>query len=563
VSLAVSVMACSFERPPNVGADDGGAIDADPGNDGAGEAPTVTATTPVDVATDAEPDGVVTATFSEEMDSATITASTFVITSGETSIAGQVNYDARSRSATFQPDTRLALLTGYTATITAGVTDAGGTPMASDHSWTFSVRDGAWGTAQLIETDNGGNASNPDVAGNALGEMFAVWHQYDGTRNNIWANRFVPGTGWAGAQLIETDNAGSATSPSVDVDGTGIAVAVWTQSDGTRTNVWANRFVTGTGWGTAQLIETDNAGNASDPAIAVAAGGDAVAVWSQFDGTRSNIWANRYVPGVGWGAAILVETDDAGFASFPQVAIDPAGNAVAVWSQSDGSRYNVLANRFIPGTGWGTSQLIEAQDSGTITNGAQAPNVALDDEGNALASWSQYDGTRYNAWANRFVPGTGWASAQLIETDNGGTASSGAAGPHVAIDNAGNVIVVWSQSDGTRTNIWANRFVPGSGWGAAHLIETDNAGNGASPRVDLDAAGNAVAVWFQNDGTRNNIWANRYRAGSGWSAAELIEGDNAGSAVSPRIASSAAGTALSVWSQSDGTRTNIWANTFQ
>lgn len=28
--------------------------------------------------------------------------------------------------------------------------------------------------------------------------------------------------------------------------------------------------------------------------------------------------------------------------------------------------------------------------------------------------------------------------------------------------------------------------------------------------IGVDPNGNAVAVWYQYDGTRNNIWANRY-----------------------------------------------------
>ena len=47
-----------------------------------------------------------------------------------------------------------------------------------------------------------------------------------------------------------------------------------------------------------------------------------------------------------WGDRVLIETDDAGFALIPQVAVDPNGNAVAVWEQSDRGRFNIWANRF-------------------------------------------------------------------------------------------------------------------------------------------------------------------------------------------------------------------------
>jgi hypothetical protein len=173
-----------------------------------------------------------------------------------------------------------------------------------------------------------------------------VWEQDDGTRYNIWSNRYTSGTGWGTAVLIETDNAGRAYPPQVAVDPLGNATAVWYQSDGTRNNIMANRYTSGTGWGTAVLIETDNAGDAYAPQVAVDPLGNAIAVWEQNDGTRKNIWANRYTSGSGWGTAMIIETDNAGSAANNQVAIDPSGNATAVWQQSNGTLTSIWANVF-------------------------------------------------------------------------------------------------------------------------------------------------------------------------------------------------------------------------
>jgi hypothetical protein len=67
-------------------------------------------------------------------------------------------------------------------------------------------------------------------------------------------------------------------------------LAVWVQSG----SIWSNRYTAGTGWGTAALIETDNADDARAAQIAVDANGNALAVWTQWDGTRNNIWTNRF-----------------------------------------------------------------------------------------------------------------------------------------------------------------------------------------------------------------------------------------------------------------------------
>jgi hypothetical protein len=54
--------------------------------------------------------------------------------------------------------------------------------------------------------------------------------------------------------------------------------------------------------------------------------------------------ANRF-DGSSWGTAMLIEVDS-GSTLNPQIDFDNNGNALAVWSQDDGSRFNILTNRF-------------------------------------------------------------------------------------------------------------------------------------------------------------------------------------------------------------------------
>jgi hypothetical protein len=507
-------------------------------------APTVTAVSPLSGAVGVARDSVIKGTLSSALFSPSIVANSLTLSP---SAIGTVALDASTKSVTLTPASNLKILTTYSATLNKGISNLTGDLMGANYNWSFTTEDGDWGTAELLETDNAGSAYRPQIAFDSSGNAIAVWYQSDGTRNNIWANRFN-GTSWGTAELIETDNAGNAQYPQIAFDSSGNAIAVWYQSDGTRYNMWANRF-NGTSWGTAELIETDDAGNASSPQIAFDSSGNAIAVWYQSDGTRNNIWANRF-NGTSWGTAELIETDNAGLAQTPQIAFDSSGNAIAVWYQSDGTRYNMWANRF-NGTSWGTAELIETDDAGY----AWYPQIAFDSSGNAIAVWYQSDGTRYNIYANRFN-GTSWGTAELLETDNAGATRN----PQIAFDSSGNAIAVWYQFDGTRNNIWANRF-NGTSWGTAELIETDNAASASSPQIAFDSSGNAIAVWYQSDGTRNNIWANRFN-GTSWGTAELIETDNTGNAFRSQIAFDSSGNAIAVWYQYDGTRNNIWANRF-
>ena len=405
-----------------------------------------------------------------------------------------------------------------------------------------------WNGAALIEHDDAGNATNPQVVADGNGNAIAVWAQFDGSVTHIRANRYVAGSGWLTPIRIDSDNANSAASPQVAMDGNGNAVVVWMQN----TEIWTNRYTAGVGWGTATIISTGGTSVAA-PQISVVAGGDAVAIWQQLDSTQ-NVWANRYLAGWGWDTATTI-SDGMGNATVPQVATDTSGNAIAVWAQFDGIRDNIMANRYTTGGGWGTAALIESDNNGAAAN----PQVSIGADGNGMAVWQQSDGSRTNIWANRYTAAAGWDGATLIEHDD----TAGATDPQVASDASGSAVAVWAQSDGMRTNIWANRYTADSGWDMATLIESDNNGDASFPQIAVGTNGNAVAVWQQSDVTRTNIWSNRYTAGGNWDTATLIDTDNTGAASLAQIAVGGNDQAAAVWEQSDGMHTNIQANLYR
>ncbi|NJM43693.1 MAG: hypothetical protein HC858_06420, partial [Brachymonas sp.] len=411
----------------------------------------------------------------------------------------------------------------------------------------------SWAAATLIESDNG-IAIDPQIAVDPNGNAVAVWRQLDGAVFNIWANRFTPSGGWGTVELIETDNAGNASSPQVAIDANGNAVAVWRQTDGSLNNIWANRFSPNAGWGTAELIEVDNLGSAFAPQVTMNATGQAVAVWFQSDGVRQNIWANHFTPLAGWGTAALIETDNTGDALSPQVSMDANGNAVAVWLQFQGGRADIRINQFAPTTGWGAAALLETDNTGTALN----PQVSMNATGQAIAVWYQFDGIRFNILASTYAPGQGWSPPELIETN-----ADQAAEPKVALAANGHAVVVWQQSEGVRDSIWANTFQVGLGWGTATLIETDNAGSALSPQVAINDSGQAVAVWHQFDGSRNSVRFNSYTPSLGWAEAAPIPAVGSEDAVNPQVAMDARGNALSVWQQSGFTTSNIFANRYR
>jgi hypothetical protein len=415
--------------------------------------------------------------------------------------------------------------------------------------------------AVLIESNDAGSAYSAKIAIDSNGNALAVWAQFDGSRSNIWSNRYTAtSNSWGTAALIETDNTSNALNPQIAFDANGDALAVWDQGDGIRQNIWSNRYTAASNaWGTAVLIETDS-GGAISPQLAIDANGNALAVWSG----GLNIWSNRYTAATNsWGTAALIEIN-AGSAGRPHISIDANGNALAVWAQdgdtTSATRDDIWSNRYTIGSGWGPPVLIE-----TNMGGADNPRIAMNASGNAIAVWQQSDGTRDNIWANRYIAGTGagsgWGTAARIETDNVGSAVS----PQLAIDSNGNALAVWQQ-DGDASavvndDIWFNRYTAGTSnsWGTAALMET-GVYRAASPQIAMNASGNAIAVWYQLDGTRQNILSRRYSAGSGWDTVAYAETYN-GDSLFPQITINDNNHAMAVWEQvaAGGVRHDIWA----
>ena len=104
--------------------------------------PTVIATIPPNGATNVPLNQKITATFSESMNPATITAPgtfTVAIAGGGAAVAGTVTYVAASNSATFTPSANLAPSTHFTATITTVAQSAGGNALAANVVWSFTT----------------------------------------------------------------------------------------------------------------------------------------------------------------------------------------------------------------------------------------------------------------------------------------------------------------------------------------------------------------------------------------------------------------------------------------
>jgi Bacterial Ig-like domain len=510
---------------------------------------TLVASTPASGATSVACNVVPVLDFSGNLDSTTVVPANITLASG--SINQAITLTVSDAQVTVTPAQKLSPTVSYTLTASTAVKGSKGEVLASPAAITFSC-DGRWQTAGTIDSDDVGDAGTVKVAFDTSGNAIAVWAQSDGVHETIWSNRYTPATGWGAPAQVQTSTEDS-NAPAISIDSTGNALVVWDGTpDGVNVYIYASRYTAASGWSaevqisgsTAQSGTTDIAGDAN---------GDAVALWVQFDGARNTVWGAHYTVAGGWSPSVAVG-NGAGAARSSRLAMDADGNVLAVWAQSDGTRNNIWSNRYDAVTGWGTSALIETDDAGT----ASFPRVKFDSHGNATAVWYQSNGTVSTIRSNRYVAGTGWGSAIPIE----GVHAGDAALARLAVDPSGDAIVAWEQSDGTRVSIWSNRYSIASGWGTETMIQPPPAGDAAEPWVDIDSHGNALTVWTQSDGTHTTIWGNRYLAGTGWGTAAPIETNTASDASTATVVMDANGAALAVWEQVDAGRDNIWANRF-
>ena len=135
--------------------------------------------------------------------------------------------------------------------------------------------------------------------------------------------------------------------------------------------------------------------------------------------------------------------------------------------------------------------------------------IAADAMGNALVLWTETDGTQAAVKTIR-VDRTGATCNPIHALDHAG----GGHTPHanLAVDPGGNAIAIWQQfqgggtDDGSRRDIAISRFDHATGtWTDAVLAETEP-GHAISPRASA-AGGQALLGWIQAEGGVNRVRA--------------------------------------------------------
>jgi hypothetical protein len=537
--------------------------------------PKVVSTDPAKGATDAPWYMSVSATFNQSnINPSTINASTFQVKDGSVVLDGTITVSGKT--VTFLPLKDFSPLKTYTATLTKGVKNTWGFSMQSDYTWPFTTVHGWKNPKNLSDnispdgTDISpfvDNAVAMDVHGNAI----ITWSQDDGInlqifkseyRNSVWAHP-------SGLSDNISPDGSNAQGPRVVMDNndTGNAIISWGQYVGPYGQVFKCEYRNGIWSCPANLtdyisFEDMAAGYAG---MAISDIGDAIIIWLEMLGYRNSpLFKAEYRNG-SWTYPSNPSDKISPTGNTPEyadVAMSSNGDTIIVWDQQDASGiWQIFKSEYRNHT-W-THPTSLSDNISPDGWDARLPQVAMDNNGNAIIVWHQYDGSsNVRIFKSEYRNGT-WTHPSGL-SDNISPYGTSAEIPDVAMDSCGNAIITWRQIDESgKLQIFKSEFRDGH-WTHPSSISDHISPNGTSVsyvKVVMDASCSAIITWFQSDGIYQQAYKCEYRNGS-WTCpndpSDHISpgGSNAYGTYAPSVALDGNGNAIIVWIQYDDIGSN-------
>jgi hypothetical protein len=274
--------------------------------------------------------------------------------------------------------------------------------------------------------------------------------------------------------------------------------------------------------------------DSANPAIAMAPDGTVIVVWHRGGEMQ---WSAR--PAGGTFSQPLRASTTGAATGPPDVAVDTQGNAIAVWTESEGSIQRTVRAFRPAGGSFSDPKVISV--AGFYTGN---PRVVISAAGDALAIWQEGDGVTQRVGA-AFRP----AGGDFGEAEPLGGAGAGGNGLDAAFDSQGNALVVWSREASGGNSVTESVFRPAGGTFGSVKKVGGPADHSADPAAAFDPSGNAVVAFLLWNAALPGWRAyTAYRPAGGDFEAALPLSAAEKEAVAPRIAVDDAGEATVVFS---------------
>ncbi len=372
------------------------------------------------------------------------------------------------------------------------------------------------------------------IAVDPRGDVVALWSRFDlGHGQSVIQSTERPAGGAWKAPVDLTASGQIALTPQVAVDPQGNAVAVWRSSSGASYSVQAAVRPAGGSWQAPVDLSAEGE-DALEPQVTLDSQGDAVAVWERSNGANEVVQGAMRPVGGMWQAPVDLSAAGQN-AHDPQVAVDPQGNAVAVWRSSSGASYSVQAAVRPAGGSWQAPVDLSAEGEDALE-----PQVTLDSQGDAVAVWERSNGANEVVQgAMRPVGGMWQAPVDLS------AAGQNAHDPQVAVDPQGNAVAVWRSSSGASYSVQAAVRPAGGSWQAPVDLSAEGE-DALEPQVTLDSQGDAVAVWERSNGANEVVQGAMRPVGGMWQASVDLSAKGL-SGFEPQVALDSQGNAAAIW----------------
>jgi hypothetical protein len=532
----------------------GGGGGSTPGGTPDTTAPTIVSTTPANSATDVALNITISAIFSEPV--ASVDGTTFTLKNSAGSVvSGSVSYSGVT--AVFSPSVDLDTGTTYTASITTAVKDLAGNALAADHVWAFTTGTTLDTTPPTVISTSPPNGATDVSLTTAITVTFSEAMDCS-TISAATVTIHDAGSSGVSGGLSCGGSSASFTPASHLTASIVYTVLVTTGVKDSAGNALASDYTwsfatAATGWGTAVKTDPTATNAVGTYSLGVDGLGNVLVICGQYNGSFYGMHANRYVVGSGWGSSVAIGGSNS---AYDNLAVNANGNGVAVWREwNSGAAYDIYASYYTAGSGWSLATRISDTNSGAISD---MPAVAMDASGNAIAVWQQAMNisSGYGIYSSRYAAGSGWGAPEMLGRPVGyGYRNANA---QVAVDANGNAMAVWSEyisfGYSTQSYIQSRSYDLTTGWSNTVVPVSSVATFANYPQTAFDGSGNAYAVWQQTDGTldsyaveRSSIFANQYTPGAGWGTPEMFSRDLPGSSSQPRLAVTADGKAVAAW----------------
>ncbi|MCJ7498372.1 MAG: T9SS type A sorting domain-containing protein, partial [candidate division Zixibacteria bacterium] len=216
----------------------------------------------------------------------------------------------------------------------------------------------------------------------------------------------------------------------------------------------------------------------------------------------------------------------------PDLAIDGSRNILVVWQDSrDG--LNIYAQRYDPSGNPVDTNFKVNNSTGTILHNSPACAKAYD--GKAVVVWSATKSGIKNIYAQRFN-----SFGILVDTSfkvNDDLQSVDHLSPKVGMDSVGNFTVAWYDRRSSKERIYLQRYNSSGGKIGPNLASFSDSLNPIQREFDLamNSKGNMVLTWTQLDGDKVNLYAQRYSSSGSTLGNNFLVNDISGIPEAPSV----------------------------